>query len=176
MGEEEEERKEGCHQHVRKPTLPPKCPSVDTRRSVTLQQTYYLLFCHFAFSTSNSGARFNFSSGRRLLLTLAEWACPFGEKKMVPFFFPANLPTLKKTQIHSCVSTPLLEAPVLQLIKASLQTEMSAHSSCPTFLESLNSPGDTVRKSVKYSHATHKPQYSPRLSLKSHQKEKDKDT
>lgn len=33
----------------------PKHPSVDTHSSVTLQQTYYLPFCHFGFSTSNSG-------------------------------------------------------------------------------------------------------------------------
>lgn len=33
----------------------PKCPRVDTHSSVTFQQTYYLLFCHFGVSTSNSG-------------------------------------------------------------------------------------------------------------------------
>lgn len=32
-----------------------KCPSVDTHSGVTLQQTYYLLFCHFGFSTTNLG-------------------------------------------------------------------------------------------------------------------------
>lgn len=32
-----------------------KCPSVDVHSGMTLQQTYYLLFCHFGFSTTNLG-------------------------------------------------------------------------------------------------------------------------
>lgn len=32
-----------------------KCPSVGAHSGVTLQQTYYLLFCHFGFSTANLG-------------------------------------------------------------------------------------------------------------------------
>lgn len=39
-----------------------KCPSVDTHSGVTLQQTYYLLFCHFGFSTCKLGTGFNFST------------------------------------------------------------------------------------------------------------------
>lgn len=48
------EREEACHKDVRA-GLFQKCPSVDTHSGVTLQQTYYLLFCHFGFSTTNLG-------------------------------------------------------------------------------------------------------------------------
>lgn len=74
-----------------------KCPSVGAHSGVTLQQTYYLLFCHFGFSTTNLGQD-SISApemsdsltasraltragvhGHTISLTLdAEWVCPSG--------------------------------------------------------------------------------------------------
>lgn len=72
-----------------------KCPSVDTHSGVTLQQTYYLLFCHFGFSTTNLGQdsisapdmsaslTITQALSLSLSLTLAEWVCPLREKMVL---------------------------------------------------------------------------------------------
>lgn len=80
-----------------------KCPSVDIHSGVTLQQTYYLLFCHFGFSTTNLGpdsisapvmsASLTITQALSLALTLPEWVCPLREKMVL---FTALHPTLKK--------------------------------------------------------------------------------
>lgn len=78
-----------------------KCPSVDIHSGVTLQQTYYLLFCHFGFSTTNLGPdsisapemSASLTITRALSLTLAEWVCPLREEMVL---FTALHPTLKK--------------------------------------------------------------------------------
>lgn len=82
-----------------------KCPSVDIHSGVTLQQTYYLPFCHFGFSTTNleqdsiSAPEMSASLTitRALFLSPSLSGCvPSGRgEKML--LFTANLPTLKKT-------------------------------------------------------------------------------
>lgn len=79
-----------------------KCPSVDIHSGVTLQQTYYLLFCHFGFSTSNLGPDSISAPQRSASLTiklvlfplaLARRVCPFRESTVL---FTALHPTLQK--------------------------------------------------------------------------------
>lgn len=83
-----------------------KCPSVDIHSGVTLQQTYYLLFCHFGFSTTNLGPDSISAPEMSASLTITQplslssplspilSGCVPSGKKMV--FFTALHPTLKK--------------------------------------------------------------------------------
>lgn len=132
----EKKREEACHKDVRT-GLFQKCPSADIHSGVTLQQTYYLLFCHFGFSTTNLGpdsisapemsASLTITRALSLppscslsvSLTLAEWVCPLREKMVL---FTALHPTLKKKK--KTLSTrfrvdfpPLLKSSALPLIK-----------------------------------------------------------
>lgn len=118
----------------------PKSPSVDTHSSVTLQQTYYLPFCHLVFPFHTQG-KIPFQQRRRLPLARAEWVWPFREKML---HFTGKSANLKQKPLGT--RPPLWKAPLLQQIKASLQTHTNAHCRCPTFRGSLNSPGYTVRK------------------------------
>lgn len=147
----------------------PKSPSVDTHSSVTLQQTYYLPFCHLVFPFHTQG-RIPFQQRRRLPLARAEWVWPFREKML---HFTGKSANLKKTTWDQ---TPTLEGPAAAANQSQPANTHERSLQMPNFSGITQLSGIHGEKSVKYSHAIRKQQYSLRLSLKSHQKENDKDT
>jgi len=90
-----------------------KCPSVDIHSGVTLQQTYYLPFCHFGFSTTNLGpdsisapamsAPLTITQALSSLSPFLSGCVPSGGRRRCFFssssffFFTALHPTLQKT-------------------------------------------------------------------------------